>query len=56
MTKKNISDKIISIRVPAILFEKFKEMCDGNYETMSHALRTYLNKITTEASNKKGSK
>lgn len=46
--KKNISEKVISIRVPEVLFNKFKELCDTNYETMSNHLRSYINKMIKE--------
>ena len=45
--KKNVSDKVISIRVPSLLFDKFKEACDENYETMSHNLRQHISGVVS---------
>lgn len=42
MTKQNKADKVLSIRVPTILFEKFKALCDENYKSMSDTLRDFI--------------
>jgi hypothetical protein len=39
--KKNVADKVLPIRVPTELFNKFKILCDQNYKTMSDTLRDY---------------
>lgn len=41
MDKEN-SDKILNIRVPPSLFDKFKGKCNENYKTMSEALRDLI--------------
>lgn len=38
----NIPDKIMSIRVPEPLFNKFKEECDLNFKSMSDAIRDFI--------------
>lgn len=43
MTKHNKSDKIVSIRIPTILLDKFKELCEENYQTMSSVMRDLIN-------------
>jgi predicted DNA-binding protein len=40
--KKNVADKVLSIRVPTELFDKFKALCDQNYKTMSDTLRDFI--------------
>jgi predicted DNA-binding protein len=44
--KKNIADKILAVRVPEELFEKFKQLCDENYKTMSDTLRDFIRDYT----------
>ncbi len=40
--KKNVADKIMSVKVPSPLFDKFKELCDQNYKTMSDTIRDFI--------------
>lgn len=42
MNKNNISEKILSIRVPEPLFEKFKTKCDDNFKSMSDTIRDFM--------------
>ena len=42
MTKKENSDKSITIRIPSALFEKFFDKCNENYRNMSEALRLLI--------------
>ena len=46
MTKKNKAEKVLSVRVPEELFEKFKQLCDQNYKTMSDTLRDFIRDYT----------
>lgn len=39
---KNNADKILAIRVPTALFEKFKEKCNENYKSMSDTVRDFI--------------
>lgn len=41
MNKEN-ADKLLNIRVPKTLFEKFQDKCNENYKTMSEALRDLM--------------
>ena len=41
MNKQN-ADKVLAIRIPAPLFDKFKDECNKNYKTMSEALRDFI--------------
>ena len=41
MDKEN-ADKLLNIRVPQTLFEKFRNKCNENYKTMSEALRDLM--------------
>ena len=36
------SDKIMSIRVPRPLFDKFKEVCNMNFKSMSDTIRDFI--------------
>ena len=40
--KKKISDKILSIRVPEPLFDKFKKACNANFKSMSDTIRDFI--------------
>ena len=40
--KQKASDKVLSVRVPEPLFDKFKEFCDENYKSMSDMIRDYM--------------
>jgi metal-responsive CopG/Arc/MetJ family transcriptional regulator len=46
MTKKNIAENVLSVRVPKELFDKFKLLCDENYKTMSDTLRDFIRSYT----------
>ncbi len=41
MDKEN-ADKLLNIRVPKSLFDKFRNKCNENYKTMSEALRDLI--------------
>lgn len=49
--KKNIADKVLSVRVPSELFDKFKNLCDENYKTMSDTLRDYIRDYAKKGNN-----
>lgn len=49
--KKNIADKVLSVRVPRELFNKFKILCDENYKTMSDTLRDYIRDYSKKGNN-----
>jgi metal-responsive CopG/Arc/MetJ family transcriptional regulator len=40
--KKNKLDRRLTICVPEELFEKFQQVCDANYKSMSEAIRDYM--------------
>jgi len=44
--KKNIADNILAVRVPEELFDKFKQLCDENYKTMSDTIRDFIRDYT----------
>lgn len=39
---KENSDKLLNIRLPKTLFEKFQIKCNENYKTMSEAIRDLI--------------
>ena len=41
MNKSN-ADKVLTIRIPLPLFDKFRDKCQENYKTMSEALRDLI--------------
>lgn len=45
---KTYADKVLAIRIPEPLFEKFKEKCNENYKTMSEALRDFIKEYIKE--------
>lgn len=47
MDKQN-ADKLLNIRVPQTLFEKFRDKCNENYKTMSEALRDLMQQYIKE--------
>lgn len=49
--KKNIADKVLSVRIPSELFDKFKNLCDENYKTMSDTLRDYIRDYAKKGNN-----
>jgi metal-responsive CopG/Arc/MetJ family transcriptional regulator len=48
MTKKNKAENILSVRIPQELFDKFKQLCDENYKTMSDTIRDYIRNYTKQ--------
>lgn len=40
--KNNKAEKRLTICVPQELFEKFQQVCDANYKSMSEALRDFI--------------
>jgi metal-responsive CopG/Arc/MetJ family transcriptional regulator len=42
MNNKNVADKVLAIRVPTPLFDKFKEKCNENFKSMSDTLRDFI--------------
>lgn len=40
--KNKISDKIVTIRIPKELHEKFKDKCNEEYRTVSEAIRSLI--------------
>ena len=40
--KHKTSDKVMSIRVPEPLFDKFKKVCDANFKSMSDTIRDFI--------------
>lgn len=40
--KKKLSDKVVSIRLPKEVFEKFKDKCDEEYKSMSEVVRSLI--------------
>lgn len=40
--KYKTNDKIMSIRIPEPLFEKFKEACDSDFKSMSDTIRDFI--------------
>jgi len=47
MDKEN-ADKLLNIRVPQTLFDKFRDKCNENYKTMSEALRDFMQQYIKE--------
>jgi metal-responsive CopG/Arc/MetJ family transcriptional regulator len=47
MDKEN-ADKLLNIRVPKTLFEKFRDKCNKKYKTMSEALRDLMQQYIKE--------
>jgi len=45
---KEHADKLLNIRVPQTLFEKFRDKCNENYKTMSEALRDFMQQYIKE--------
>lgn len=45
---KNHADKVLAIRVPTPLFDKFKEKCNENFKSMSEALRDFIREYIKE--------
>jgi len=39
---KKYTDRLLNIRVPESLLEKFKDKCSENYKTMSEAIRDLI--------------
>ena len=46
--KKNKADKILAIRIPEVLFSRFKEECDDNCKTMSDTIRDFIREYLKE--------
>ena len=42
MKKTNKAEKRMTICIPEELFEKFQQVCDANYKSMSEALRDFI--------------
>lgn len=46
MSKINKAENVLSVRVPEELFDKFKQLCDENYKTMSDTIRDFIRDYT----------
>ena len=42
MSKKVKLDKLLVVRLPAPLFDGFKDVCNSQYKTMSEAIRDFI--------------
>jgi hypothetical protein len=42
MNKKQITSKILAVRVPTPIFDKFKQKCDEESFRMSEVIRLYI--------------
>ena len=48
MSKKH-TDKTLAVRVPTPMFNRFKELCDANFKSMSDTIRDFIReRIQTE--------
>ena len=55
MSKKHKAEKILAVRVPDELFDKFKQLCDENYKTMSDTLRDFIREYLKKGNDDKPS-
>ena len=40
--EKHIADKIVTLRLPQPMFEKFRDKCNADFKNMSEALREMI--------------